>query len=181
MPKEQTITLKEDGSTLANAVLYHKDRSHSIYLKSKAGGQAGPIKYAVLWCANDQMSSVVDATEEHDAPVFEQQQAMDRLHKKAQRTAQSRQLQLMRLSGRIDEFAMRLFMSLSKTIPCRWYFEETKISDSNAKDTAIVILDELIINPPYRLQDFIATDDANAATVEWIGKMVSREREKVYK
>jgi hypothetical protein len=85
----------------------------------------------------------------------------------------------MRLSGKIEEFAMRLYMSLSKTIPSRWYFEERKLKDPRAQETAIVILDELIINPPYRPIDFIPAPDSSPQTIEWIGKIVERERSKL--
>jgi hypothetical protein len=72
-------------------------------------------------------------------------------------------------------------MSLSKTVPCKWYFEERVIKEPRAAFTAIVVFDELVINPPYNPEDFFPTAEASPATVEWIGKMVARERDKLKK
>jgi hypothetical protein len=173
----------KDGSSIESAQLYYKDQGSQIYIKEsnekdKNTFSSSSKRYSMVWCSPDQV--LKSSTLKSDfKPLAWKDAALEHIQKKAQKTAQSRQLQLLRLSGQIDEFAMRLFMSLSKTVPCKWYFEERTIKEPRAAFTAIVVFDELVINPPYNPEDFFVTPEASPATVEWIGKMVAREREKL--
>jgi hypothetical protein len=171
----------KEGTCLDQAVLYHKDSSHHIFLKPLSAQDDNNKKYSLVISANDQVSELKTSTTVSLPTTHFQAHnvSMEKIMKKAKNTAASRQLQLLRLSGQIDEFAMRLFMSLSKTVPCRWYFEEATVKESRAKPTAIVIFDEVVINPPYRQEDYFPMPHAAPSTIEWIGKVIERERDKL--
>lgn len=175
--------VKLKSGDFKEAFLCHKDTLHH-YLLQPLQSQLVPgndQKYTFLLVANDQilnMTAIKSPTSTTPTPT-PRLLSTDKIMKRAQKTAQSRQLQLMRLSGQIDEFAMRLFLSLSKTVPCKWYFEESVVKEERAKPTAIVIFDDVVINPPYRREDFYPTASAAPATIEWIGKVIEREREKL--
>lgn len=175
------VSLKT-GQGLKDAYLYHKDAQHHFFVQilgeTTSQVPGNDQKYSFVMVANDQISCVTPTGTAPFAPTFKQLPS-DKVMKKTQKTAQSRQLQLMRLSGQIDEFAMRLFLSLSKTVPCKWYFEETVVKEARAKPTAIVIFEDVVINPPYRREDFYPTPSAAPATIDWIGKVIEREREKL--
>ena len=181
-----TVTLKS-GNGLKDAFLYHKDNQHHVFIQPQTEHTQVPgndKKYSFLMVANDQITAMTPVPSSPQQQPQPQQPTfkplpLDKIMKKAQKTAQSRQLQLMRLSGQIDDFAMRLFMSLSKTVPCKWYFEESVVKEERAKPTAIVIFDDVVINPPYRREDFYPTPTAAPATIDWIGKVIEREREKL--
>ena len=167
------VALK-DGTVLDQAKMFIKDETGSVFVK-KTGD-----KHTVLYCSNTAIkTSTTEQIELNLTPM-----PVEKTVKKAEKTRQERLIQLLRLSNQIDEFAMRLFLSLSKTVPCKWYFE-SPVQSANVhikiSPTAIVVFDEIVIPPPYTSDNLVSIESAGTpeSTLDWIGQMIDRERKKL--
>ena len=168
------MVVLKDGTVLDQAKVFIRDEMGSVFVK-KTGD-----KHTVLYCSNTAIkTSTTEQTE-----LYLTSLPVEKAVKKAEKTRQERLIQLLRLSNQINEFAMRLFLSLSKTVPCQWYFESPVQSvnvDKKISPTAIVVFDEIVIPPPYTSDNLVSIDPAGTpqSTLDWIGQMIERERKKL--
>ncbi|CAG8628558.1 7274_t:CDS:2, partial [Scutellospora calospora] len=73
---------------------------------------------------------------------------MDRLQAKELQSVKDTQANLARIGVGVTQEAQDIFDALSKTLPCRWHKE------------SIIVLDEVMINPPYDIENCKANQSA---------------------
>ncbi|CAG8544897.1 6808_t:CDS:2, partial [Dentiscutata heterogama] len=66
---------------------------------------------------------------------------MDRIQAKEIQSIKDTQIALARIGVGVTQEAQDIFDAMSKTLPCRWHKE------------SIIVLDEVIINPPYNIEN----------------------------
>jgi len=91
---------------------------------------------------------------------------MDRIQAREIQAVKETRAALARIGVGVTQKAQDIFDALSKTLPCRW-----------AKDS-IVVLDEVMINPPYDIDDFKANQSASGSLAQ-VRKVLEGERKRL--
>ncbi|KAL1924026.1 uncharacterized protein VTP21DRAFT_7061 [Calcarisporiella thermophila] len=91
---------------------------------------------------------------------------IDRIKGREKRAIQETWTSLSRIGVGVTREAQEIFDALSKTLPCRWH-----------KDT-IIVLDEVVIRPPYTAESCLANAPA-AGTLARVQKVLEGERQRM--
>ncbi|CAG8623719.1 hypothetical protein RhiirA5_486922 [Rhizophagus irregularis] len=91
---------------------------------------------------------------------------MERIQAREIQAVRETQAALARIGVGVTQKAQDIFDALSKTLPCRW-----------AKDS-IVVLDEVMINPPYDIDDCKASQSASGSLAQ-VRKVLEGERKRL--
>ncbi|KAI8063403.1 anticodon-binding domain-containing protein [Gilbertella persicaria] len=93
---------------------------------------------------------------------------VDRLKHRESETVKEFKHQVSKIGVGVTKEAQDIFNALSKTLPCRW-----------SKDT-IVVMDEILISPPYGVEDCKA-NATSAALLARVKKVLEGERKRLLK
>ncbi|KAI8886059.1 hypothetical protein K501DRAFT_214514 [Backusella circina FSU 941] len=93
---------------------------------------------------------------------------VDRLRVREREAIDRLENKISKMGVGVTQEAQDIFNGLSKTLPCRW-----------AKDT-IVVMDEILIVPPYRVEDCKANSTSSASLAR-VKKVLEGERRKLEK
>ncbi|GES93855.1 protein LSM12 homolog [Rhizophagus clarus] len=91
---------------------------------------------------------------------------MERIQAREIQAVKETQAALARIGVGVTQKAQDIFDALSKTLPCRW-----------AKDS-IVVLDEVMISPPYDIDDCKASQSASGSLAQ-VRKVLEGERKRL--
>jgi hypothetical protein len=91
---------------------------------------------------------------------------VERLHTREQVAIKEMGAQLQKIGVGVTQEGQEIFDALSKTLPCRWHKE------------TIVVLDEVLISPPYEI-DSCKANASSSASLARVKKVLEGERKRL--